>query len=60
MMRMHQNKNLYYVNFAENSSTSDYTLNGKGHYSKAGYFKYSNVLLKGLKNYIFTENFDKI
>ena len=60
MMRMHQNKNLYYVNFAENSQRSDYTLNGKGHYSKAGYFKYSNVLLKGLKKYMFTENFDKI
>jgi len=60
MMRNHQNKNLYYVNFAENSQRSDYALYGKGHYSKAGYFKYSNVLLKGLKNYIFTEDFDKI
>ena len=60
MMRNHQNKNLYYVNFAENSQRSDYALYGKGHYSKAGYFKYSNDLLKGLKNYIFTEDFDKI
>ena len=60
IMRMHQNKNLYYVNFAENSQRSDYTLNGKGHYSKAGYFKYSKVLFEGLKNYIFTDHFTKI